>query len=561
MRMVEGFAFPSSQMPASKAQQERRDLKETFRKGLLKEMTTHCHEQTGERRQLKRSKWDWKRLRWIIVCTCILLLLTVLPNLLQIGSQRTQGQTNIHEMGKYGGRGGILPASDNQPTQKGSPEPTRSPVSETGQYCNTLVPVLHHFGFAAEDAGNGLVRFTLPDFDRVPPNMPGIDPTPYLVKLPPPDSAKDLTYERGTRRVCASETNGKEALRQFILGVLQDEGQKKAPQISIDPAKWVTDAILGFWDNLWRQTVDFFQHQIIDWVNSLGFIWMTPAALSYKNPMVLSGASWALAALDGYIALLLVIGGSQVLLNRSLGLEERSSVLAVAMRVILTALVANTGFFLFLPEMVELSNSLGMGIMAALLKAAPGDVSLPLGAINWVEQPISWGIFILVYFFTSLLLIAVEAVRLAVLDVTIMLSPLWIMALANEYSRAWGRFGALTFFSALLMQPIQVACVSLGSALIANFGHLNPNDPAICEHMPASAHDACVAHLGHASLSSSMNIIVLVLGIATLYVAIKIPGMLFSNALRASVGSVNRDIGQVARAAMSFVFVQKQLSK
>jgi hypothetical protein len=236
--------------------------------------------------------------------------------------------------------------------------------------------------------------------------------------------------------------------------------------------------------------------------------------------------------------------------------------LAVAMRVIFMAIIANTGFFLLLPSMIELSNNLGMGIMGTLWTAAQArNVSFPLGAINWVEQPLAWSFFILIYLFICLLLMAVEAVRLAVLDVTIMFSPLWIMALANEYSRPWGKFGALTFFSALFMQPIQIGCISLGAALIANFAHINPSDPSVCQHMGAVAHDACVAHLGHASFSASMNPVVLVLGIATLYVAIKIPGMLFSNALRASVGSVNRDIANTVRTVMNFMFIDKVLKK
>jgi hypothetical protein len=529
-------------------------------------MTVQKKDQTTRRRWLALDKPACRRLRAFLVCACTLVLLSLLPSLLP-----RSGSGNVPAVSEaLGGRGEIA-LGDAVP-------------DETGYYCASLFSVLSQFHFYAD------INKVIPEIG-VPPDYAtgqsdkrsGVLTTSAQDDLaglfPAYDEHKkqdlfryDSPYKTARHeRLCASEKNGRTALISLLdtfYGYNRQTGENGTPVNKttdkspiIDPVKWVTDAITGFWDNLWRQVVDFFQHQIIDWVNSLGFIWMTPAALSYKNPMVLSGAAWTLLALDGYIALLLVIGGSQVLLNRSLGLEERESVLAVAMRVILTALVANTGFFLFLPSMVELSNSLGMGIMGALMSAASGEVSLPLGAINWVEQPISWGLFILLYFFTSLLLIAVEAVRLAVLDVTIMLSPLWIMALANEYSRAWGRFGALTFFSALLMQPIQVACVSLGSALIANFGHLNPNDPAICQRMSASAHEACVAHLGHASLSGSMNIIVLVLGIATLYVAIKIPGMLFSNALRASVGSVNRDIGQVARAAMSVVFVQKQLNK
>jgi hypothetical protein len=312
---------------------------------------------------------------------------------------------------------------------------------------------------------------------------------------------------------------------------------------------------------LWKQIVTFIQTQVIDWCNDFGFIWITPSALSYKNPLVQAGAAWALSALDGYVALLLVIGGYQVLLNRTLGLEERSSILAIAVRVAIAALIANTGFFLFLPSLVELSNTMSMGITQVMLHASAGDVSFPLGAINWLTQPLSWGLFIVIYFLFALLFIAVSAVRLAVLDITIMLSPFWIMALADEYSRSWGRFGALTFFSALLLQPLQVACLSLGSALIANFLSASPNDSPLCKYLPDSAHADCLARLGNAGFSSSMNPMVLVLGLAALYAALKMPGMLFSNALRASAGSVNRDIGSMVRSVMTFMFFQSQLNK
>jgi hypothetical protein len=357
------------------------------------------------------------------------------------------------------------------------------------------------------------------------------------------------------QRVCASNTTGATAIKALLDQFYRVGGGKPSnssglPSLSLDPGTWVRQALLDFWDYLWKQIVLFLQ-QIIDWCSTLGFIWITPAALSYKNPMVLAGANWALGALDGYVALLLVMGGYQILFNHSLGEEQRSSLMGVALRTALAAVAAHLGFFLFLPSIIELSNTASWSIMGALRDASAGDVSLPLGAINWLAQPLSWATFIIIDFLASLLLIAVDAVRLAVLDVTILLSPFWIMAYANATTRSWGRLGATTFFSALFVQPIQTATLSLGAGFIANFGHLNPNEPALCQNLPASAHAACLTHLGNASFSGSVTVMALVLGIATIYVAMKIPGMFFSSAIRASMGSVNGDIARLGRTVLN----------
>jgi hypothetical protein len=64
-----------------------------------------------------------------------------------------------------------------------------------------------------------------------------------------------------------------------------------------------------------------------------------------------------------------------------------------------------------------------------------------------------------------------------------------------------------------------------------------------------------VANLGHASISSSalVNLPAFLLGFATIYAACKLPQMLWSNALRASVGSVNRDVLALASTVIGFV--------
>ncbi|GHO63890.1 hypothetical protein KSC_027820 [Ktedonobacter sp. SOSP1-52] len=57
--------------------------------------------------------------------------------------------------------------------------------------------------------------------------------------------------------------------------------------------------------------------------------------------------------------------------------------------------------------------------------------------------------------------------------------------------------------------------------------------------------------LGHASVSASATPISIFLGTAIIYVAFKIPGMLFSEAVSASLGAVNRDVTNTTKSIIS----------
>ncbi len=348
-------------------------------------------------------------------------------------------------------------------------------------------------------------------------------------------------------------TQSTDPLQAQVPQSMQTQQESMFPSLGLpDPAQWLWDGITGFFNRFFQMILEFFQKQVLDWASSFGFLYLTPAALTYKNPMVLAGAQWALTALNGLVALLLVVAGYQVMSYRALDLQEQS-VLGAVMRIAFGALAANLGFFFFLPQLIELCNLASMSFLGEIMHQAGGDVSLPLGAANLVTQPVSWAIFLLVHVAVSVVFIFVELARIALLDVCIMLAPFWVVLLTNEYTRAWGRLGATTFFSALLLQPLQVVIVGLGAGLIANFGKLNLNDPELCAHMSGRAHETCLSQLGHASVSASVTPIALCIGIATMYIAVKLPGMLFSQAVRASIGSVNQDVGRSTRAVLNGV--------
>jgi hypothetical protein len=315
---------------------------------------------------------------------------------------------------------------------------------------------------------------------------------------------------------------------------------------SSDPGQQLSSTLSSFGQSNYRGFLDFAQRDVIDMLSAYGFMYITPAALSYRNPLVHDGMLWSLIVLDGFFVLLLVFTGYQVLLLQQLGLSERST-LATLFRLLFALAIAHLGFLFFLPQLIELCNLLGMSFLVGIGGSAAGDLQLPLGTLNWAMLPFSWGLFVIIDFIMTIFTFAVSLVRLAVLDLTILTAPVWILCLANESTRSWGRLGLTTFFAALLVQPLQVILIALGSALITNVGHLNPSDPATCGTLSESVRATCVALLGHATGSAS-TLATLFVGIATMYVAGRIPGMLFSSAIHASLSQVNRDVAQAATA-------------
>jgi hypothetical protein len=312
-----------------------------------------------------------------------------------------------------------------------------------------------------------------------------------------------------------------------------------------------------------RDLIAEFCHQFLDWASAYGFVYITPAALSYRNPIILAGAGWSLTAIDGFIAFLLILNAYQFMLHKALGLPSMT-LLSTTMPVVIAAIAANIGFLQLLPSVVELSNTMSLSITGTLTLASNGYVTpLGWGTINWAVQPFTVTCFWLLDLLGSVLLVLVDVVRLATFDLTIMFAPLGIMAFASEYLRSFGKFWASLFFTSLFVQPMQTGVMALGVALIANLGHLNPNDPTVCQQYIGAAHNACVTNLGHASVSSStlVNLPTFLMGFATIYVACKLPQMLWSNALRASVGSVNRDVMTLVNNVAGYLAWRNQGNK
>lgn len=287
------------------------------------------------------------------------------------------------------------------------------------------------------------------------------------------------------------------------------------------------DVLGGIITSTFQGFIDFVKKQFLDWTSSFGFMYVTPASLTYNLPIIQHASHWAIGVVDGMVVLLLVLGGYNVIMRQQMGLPSGSAIETLS-RVLFTTIFANIGFFFVLPQLIELNNELCRSIWLAFGHAGMGDFTFPLGVINWAQQNLAFGVFIVIDFVVSLLLVLVQLVRVGLLDVLIVFAPLGIICAAIPQMQAFFRLWIVTFFCTLFVQVLQVGTVAVGTLLIASFTN------GIFVPIPL--------------LNGSSPIVPLV-GIATTYIAFKLPKMLLSEALKVSTGSINQDVSSVVTKA------------
>ena len=266
----------------------------------------------------------------------------------------------------------------------------------------------------------------------------------------------------------------------------------------------VNSALGGLWTSFQQWVRDSLQ-SILDAAVSFGFMLTTPKAITYGHPVVINLEKWMLLLTDSAIGLFLVIGGYKYMFGEYRSLREFVPKLLVA------AIVANFGLPV-LGQFIEVSNTVCTGILGVLATAGIGDLKLPLGLINWATAPEYLIIVYLIEFAGAVVFSGQMLLRIAFLCVLIVTAPVGLFLCFGGSSvlpgaRHWGTLWAQAFVATLITQPIQLLCLGLGAALIGSFGH------------------------------SSISPISILVGIAALFLAGKIPDLLLSSVIRARVMS------------------------
>jgi hypothetical protein len=117
----------------------------------------------------------------------------------------------------------------------------------------------------------------------------------------------------------------------------------------------------------------------------------------------------------------------------------------------------------------------------------------------------------------SVVVLLQELVRLGLLDLLIVLSPLAALLYASPGSQRWGNLIVVAFFATLFLQFAQVTAIVIGAALIT-------------------------------TINTTFSIVSALAGIAVLFFVLKIPGWLGS-AVTNAIGGVGSPFGYAAQAA------------
>ncbi|HEX8727884.1 MAG TPA: conjugal transfer protein TrbL family protein, partial [Ktedonobacterales bacterium] len=271
-----------------------------------------------------------------------------------------------------------------------------------------------------------------------------------------------------------------------------------------NPAQWAQQALAAVLSAFFSGALAALL-RVLDWSQGLGgsafnFITRTPPQGSYASSSVITLWRWVVGVADASLALVTMWGGYLVMSSHALDLRAHSAMRMVP-RIALAALAANLSLA-FVTFFIDLGNALSNGV---------GQITLPgYAAASATQQDLATLILAVVYAVVGFLLVAQMLLRLALLDVLIVLAPLGFLCWALPTTQAWARLWTSTFVATALVQFLQILALRLGGLLI---NELTPG------------------RLDSATLT-------LLVGIAALALTFKLPGMLQNWALR-SIGAAS----------------------
>ena len=256
-----------------------------------------------------------------------------------------------------------------------------------------------------------------------------------------------------------------------------------------DPRQWAGDVFTEVLTNLFR-SISSGLRGIVDGVlnSSLNFITQTPAAGSYGSPTVqtLWGAVRSVA--NAALALVVLWGGFNLVVREHIGSPYHEAMELVP-RVVLGALLVNTSLS-WAQFAIDANNALCQVI---------GQTSLPAwDRSDAATQALVDVIAMLIYLVTSLLLLLQMLMRLALIDVLLVASPLGLLCWVLPQTQGWGRLWSGTFFGAVFTQFVQVLALKLGGSLLTE---LTP-------------------------MARDTSLLTFLLGIAVLALTLRIPGLM-----------------------------------
>ena len=270
----------------------------------------------------------------------------------------------------------------------------------------------------------------------------------------------------------------------------------------LDPRTWAR-ALLEAVAELAGEALVGAARGAVDWAlglggSSLNFVTRTPEAGSYESPTVRSMWDLSRGVASAALGVIVMWGGLNVMLRRRRG-SPYDGVMELVPRVLLAALAMHLTLE-YARLLIDLNNALTHAVGQ---QGLPGYEQVSAG-----QSGLAFVVVALGYAVVALLLVLQMLLRLALIDLLIVLAPVmvlcWVLPQTQGWTRWWAQLLPLTVFQ----QVVQMVALRLGASLMV-------------ELTPGQRSDA---------------LLTLLLGGAVLWLALRVPSLLQGQLPEAGLG-------------------------
>jgi hypothetical protein len=254
-----------------------------------------------------------------------------------------------------------------------------------------------------------------------------------------------------------------------------------------DPGAWLRDLVPQIVASFLGGLISGIGGAISQFPDDVNFLTRTPERLTYDNDLVklFIGATQALA--NGLLVVVTLIGGFNVMFRPYLG-SSYAGALELVPRLLLGAVLANTASW-WGKLAIDVNNA-ACGVFGA---GPPPNLADTLSR-SMLPTELLIG---LIYVVMGLLLTLQQLMRLALVDVLLILAPIAAVCWILPQTHGWGRLWGTLFIGTVFAQTVQVISLRLGFNLATD--------------MPQQ---------------TASGLIQPMLGIAVLVLVLKIPGLM-----------------------------------
>jgi hypothetical protein len=222
-----------------------------------------------------------------------------------------------------------------------------------------------------------------------------------------------------------------------------------------NPATWLQETITGVLTNLVSGLADDFGGAVVGFLNQVNFLTRTPENLTYNNDLVKQYVSATQALADGLLAVVVLVSGYNVMLRPHMGATYVGA-RELLPRLLLGAILINTAAW-WCQFAIDVNNA------ACGVFGAPSIADTVAAMLRVILDPthLSGLLMLLVATVMTILPLVQQLMRLALVDVLLILAPLAAVVWILPQSQAWGRLWGRLFVATVFAQAVQVLTLRL----------------------------------------------------------------------------------------------------